>query len=134
MVSVEKKTLPPDAYAIRLQLGRSVGTGTYEITRIGTRREINRYAVTYQTAAAGDLDPEEWRKGISAAIVECGETELLERIVEDCRRRCSWFKTDEELIEYAMSCLANRAYKYWDGFQDKYLCEEVADGKIDNPG
>lgn len=48
-------------YQIKIRVGKSEGTGEYEITKRGTRREKSRYVERYETPA-GTFLPEEWKK------------------------------------------------------------------------
>ena len=48
-------------YQIKTRVGRSEGTGEYEITKRGTRREKSRFVERYETPA-GTFLPGEWRK------------------------------------------------------------------------
>ena len=49
-------------YRIKSRVGRSEGTGVYEITKRGTRREKSRFVERYKTPA-GTFLPEEWKNG-----------------------------------------------------------------------
>lgn len=104
-------------YRIKSRVGRSEGTGTYEYTRLGTRREKSRYVERYVTQA-GTFLPEEWKKRARAAIEAEGELALLERVKEHCREHCAWLHTESDLEEYAIECVCSRAYRHWKDFED----------------
>lgn len=103
-------------YQIQIRTGRAEGTGFYEITRRGTRREITKFVERYQTPA-GTFLPEEWKKKALAAIEAEGEMELLERLKEYCGKHCAWLHKEKEIEEYAIGCLCSRAYEYWKDFE-----------------
>lgn len=102
-------------YAIRMRTAQAVPTGTYEITRRGTRRAVTRLAVRYQTPV-GTFSPEEWKKHASAEIEKDGKTELLDAVKRHCKRHCAWLHTETELEEYALECLCSSAYRVWPDF------------------
>lgn len=104
-------------YWIKSRVGRSEGTGEYEITKRGTRREKTRHVERYVTPA-GTFLPEEWKKRAMAAIEAEGELDLLTRVKEHCREHCAWLRTESDLEEYAMECLCDRAYRHWKDFED----------------
>lgn len=106
-----------EQYRIRIRLGRAEGTGQYEITRRGTRREITRFVERYETPA-GTFLPEEWKKRAMAVIEAEGEIELLENIKEHCRTHCAWLHKEKETEEYAIDCLCSRAYRAWKDFEN----------------
>lgn len=114
---LELACLKADDFAIKLRLGQSVGTGFYELTRIGTRRQITEFRITYRTKA-GDFLPQEWRIRILEAIEAEGETPLLEKIEQHCRLHFAWLHKESEIEEYAANCLAARAYRHWKDFQE----------------
>lgn len=104
-------------YQIKIRVGRSEGTGEYEITKRGTRREKLRYAERYETPA-GSFLPEEWKKRAMAAIEAEGEIDLLGEIKAYCKEHCAWLHTEKELEEYAIDCICSRAYRYWEDFKN----------------
>lgn len=104
-------------YQIKSRVGRSEGTGEYEITRRGTRREKSRFVERYETLA-GTFLPEEWRKRAEAAIEAEGELTLLERVKDHCREHCAWLHTESDLEEYAIDCTCSRSYRHWKDFED----------------
>lgn len=104
-------------YRIKSRVGRSEGTGVYEITKRGTRREKSRFVERHVTPA-GTFLPEEWKKRARAAIEAEGELALLERVKEHCRERCAWLHTEDDLEEYAIDCTCSRSYRHWKDFED----------------
>ena len=104
-------------YQIKSRVGRSEGTGEYEITKRGTRREKSRFVERYVTPA-GTFLPEEWKKRAKAAIEAEGELSLLERVKEYCRGYCTYLHTENALEEYAIECTCSRAYRYWKDFEN----------------
>lgn len=104
-------------YRIKLRTGRAEGTGNYEITKRGNRREITRYVERYETPA-GVFTPEEWKKQALSAIETEGESDLLERIKAYCRVHCAWLRKEEEIEEHAAECLCSRTYRYWEDFEN----------------
>lgn len=103
-------------YRIKSRVGRSEGTGIYEYTRLGTRREKSRYVERYVTQA-GTFLPEEWKKRAGADIEVEGELALLERVKDYCREHCAWLHTESDLEEYAIDCTCSRAYRHWNDFE-----------------
>ena len=59
-------------YAIKLRTGRAVGTGIYEITRNGNRREKTVFKIEY-TTKAGIFGVEEWKEKAMQEIEKCGK-------------------------------------------------------------
>lgn len=102
-------------YRIQIRTGRAEGTGHYENTRRGTRREITKFVERYQTPA-GVFLPETWREKALETIEAEGEIELLESIKEHCRVNCAWLHKEKEIEEYAIECLCSRAYRCWSDF------------------
>lgn len=104
-------------YQIKIRTGAAEKTGEYEITKRGTRRAKTRFVERYVTPV-GTFLPEEWKKRVRAAIEAEGELALLERVKEHCRERCAWLHTENDLEEYAMECMCDRAYRHWDDFEN----------------
>lgn len=110
---------------INIRTGCAMPTGTYELTRIGTRREVTRYRETFQTKA-GEFDPDQWCKIARSCIDGSDSGELFTRIVEHCRSNCVWLKTDKDREEYALEILVGRVYHYWKDFSVAGLAEKTA--------
>lgn len=106
-------------YRIKIRTGRAKGTGLYETTRQGRRKEITRYAEEYITAA-GRLKPKEWKVKALNEIKKYGEEELLEEIKEHCKK-LPWLKTEEAREEYSIECLCSRAYRHWEDFRQETI-------------
>jgi hypothetical protein len=111
-----------ELYDIKQRIGRSAPTGNYEITRIGTRRAVNKFQEFYQTDL-GDLTPEKWKTDLMNAIVNDKELDTLEAIKEHCREHCMWLHSEKEVEEYAMGILAGRVFlcgnENWKDVADK---------------
>lgn len=103
-------------YRIRMRTGRAEGTGNYEITKRGTRREITKFVERYETPA-GVFLPDEWMKKALANIEAEGEMSILESVKEHCRG-LEWLHKETEIEEYAIECHCSRAYRAWDGFEN----------------
>ena len=103
-------------YQIQIRIGGAEGTGRYEITRRGTRREITKFTERYQTPA-GVFLTERWKEKALESIETEGEKELLESIKEYCRAHCAWLHKEKEIEEYAINCLCSRAYRHWEDFE-----------------
>lgn len=112
-------------YNIQIRCGRAMPTGAYEITRIGTRREVTKYGETYKTNA-GEFSPDEWKRIVRNCVEASDSHELLDRIIEHCRIYCVWLKTDREREEYAMEILTGRIYRHWKEFSVEGLSEKTA--------
>lgn len=104
-------------YKILFRVGRSKPTGKYEITKRGTRREKHVYVSEMKTPT-GILLPEVWKQRAMEEIAAAGETDLLEKIKNYCRKKCAWLKTEREIEEHAIDCLCSRAYRHWEDFED----------------
>lgn len=100
-------------YKIIMRCGRAYVRGINE-----KGKKIYGYKDTYRTPA-GDFEPEQWEQEIRKAIEEAGEAELLEKIKEYCRKNCAWLRKESQIEEYAMECLADRAYMYWKDFKEE---------------
>lgn len=111
-----------ELYRIKLRCGRSEPTGTYELTRTGTRRAVNKFREFYQTDL-GEMAPERWKTDLMNAIVNDKELDTLEAIKEHCREHCVWLHSDKEVGEYAMDVLAARIFlcgnENWKDVADK---------------
>jgi hypothetical protein len=75
---------------------------------------IKKFKEYYETVNAGEFEPEEWRTKITEAIIQAGETELLDIIREDCGKHCAWLHTEIEISDYAMDILAGRVFPLWE--------------------
>lgn len=110
---------------VHCRIGRAIPTGTYGLTRIGTRRAVTRFQETFQTNA-GEFMPDKWYEIARSCVDESGSGELLARIVERCRSHCVWLKTDKDREEYALDILVGRIYRHWKDFSIDGLTENTA--------
>ena len=69
----------------------------------------------------GEFLPNQWLEMLMEFINTVGENKLLEEIKKHVKPHCVWLKTQEEVDEYSIQCLASGAYMYWEGFQDKRI-------------
>lgn len=106
------------------RIGRSVPTGTYEITRIGTRRQRTIFQETFKTRV-GEFIPDKWYEIVRLCIMESGSEKLLDSIANYCATHCAWLKTEKERKEYAMDILVGRIYRYWKEFSVEGLAEDT---------
>ena len=104
-----------DDYSIRISIGRAYpkGKGTNAKGRLVT---LYGYQTRYRTNA-GEFSPEEWKEGALREIRKEKKEPLLEKIKNHCREHCAWLSKEQEIEEYAISCLCNRAYEHWGGFE-----------------
>lgn len=117
-----------ELYRIHSRICRSMPTGIFEVTRIGTRRMVNKFQETYKTDL-GEFTPEKWREECSRVIETDKEEDVLEEIIEHCRKNCAWLHKDNEIKDYAMNILAGRIFlcgnECWkdvaDKVKDKYI-------------
>ncbi len=112
-------------YYIQLRIGCAKPTGICEVTRIGTRREVMKFAETYKTNA-GELPPEEWKRIVRNCVEASDSQALLNKIIEHCRTHCVWLKNENEREEYALNILAGRIYRHWKEFSVEGLSEKTA--------
>lgn len=110
---------------IKHRCGRAMPTGSYETTRIGTRRAVTKFRETFQTNA-GEFTPDKWYEVARSCVDGSGSEELLIRIVEHCRSHCVWLKTDKDREEYALDILVGRVYRHWKDFSVVGLTENTA--------
>ena len=110
---------------IKNRIGRAVSTGSYEITRIGTRRAVTKFQETFLTNA-GEFTPDKWYEIARSCVDSSGSGELFTRIVEYCRSHCAWLKSDKDREEYALNILVGRVYRHWQDFSADGLTENTA--------
>lgn len=110
---------------INHRIGRAMPTGYYEITRIGTRREITKFQETFRTDA-GEFTPDKWYEIARLCVDRSGSGELFTRIVEHCRSNCAWLKSDKDREEYALNILIGRVYRHWQDFFADGVTENTA--------
>ncbi len=110
-------------YRILYRSLAAMETGTYEITRIGTRRAVMKYVETYKTNA-GEFTRTQWRDILLRCMGESGSRPLLDRIAEYCKTHCVWLKKKER-EDYALDILAGRIYRYWEDFSPEGVSENT---------
>ena len=110
---------------IRTRIGRTIPTGIYETTRIGTQRQKNRYQEMFDTVI-GEFVPDKWYEIALMCIRESGSEKLFVRIVDYCTSHCAWLKTEDERKKYAMNILLGRNYRHWKDFSVAGLTENTA--------
>lgn len=108
------KAVTVEDYRINVRVGRAYRTGT-DIYK-GKTRKLYKHRELYKTDA-GEFEKEEWTNIIREIIELSGQNKLLEQIKEHCRENCVWLKKESDIEEYAMNCLASRAYRYWKEFE-----------------
>ena len=86
------------------------------VNRRGNTKAITKYVERYETPM-GEFLPEIWREEAKEEIKAAGEMELLEQVKEHCRNHCAWLKKENELEDYAINCVCNRAYRAWKDFE-----------------
>ena len=118
---------------IRCRIGRAESTGFREKTRIGTFRNVTKFVERYKTDA-GVFLPEEWIKIVRKCVEASESKELLEKIIERCRRNCVWLRSDEEIESYSLNILVGRIYRHWEDFQLQGLSEKTTLIYIDGAG
>lgn len=109
-------------YAIIHRIGRSESSGTAYTTRSGNVRHKSVFKEFYQTKM-GEFSPKLWVEVISEIIRTLQEEKLLEDLKEHVRNNCYWLKTEADIEEYSLNCLASGAYMYWEDFKDKRVPE-----------
>lgn len=121
----EMKVYTMESLYIKQRNGRTMSTGSYETTRIGTKRAITKFQETFQTNA-GEFAPDKWSEIARSCVFRTGSEELFTRIVEYCRFHCAWLKNDKDREEYALDILIGRVYRHWKGFSVAGLTENTA--------
>ena len=72
----------------------------------------------YIPTRIGKIEKSKWFRLMEEAIREAGLNTLLFQIETHCRLHCAWLHTDQDVHEYAMSCLSSGAYKHWKDFKE----------------
>lgn len=116
MSSINNKALGLNAYQIKCRAGRAIPTGKYERTRRGNLKPVLTYAEMYDTPA-GMLSPGVWKEKAMAAVRAENKTDLLEKVKKHCENHCAWLHGEDEIEEYALSCICSYAYKSWSDFE-----------------
>lgn len=72
--------------------------------------------INYQKTIFGDIENNVYYPIAKELITISGEAELLEAIKNHCKDRCGWLRSEQEVEEYAINCLIDRAYEHWKDF------------------
>lgn len=104
--------------AIRYETLRHEPTGAFTTNRNGRRVEVTE-AKVYLVTDLGELAQDKWRRLVLLAVTEEDKEELLWEIEMHVRSHCAWLKTEQEIKDYALECLASESYKAWEGFGEK---------------
>ena len=109
-------------YAITHRIGRSENSGTTYTTRFGNVRHKSVFKEFYQTKM-GEFSPKSWVEAVFEIVLTLQEEKMLEDIKEYVRNNCFWLKTEADIEEYSLECLASGAYMYWKDFKYKRIPE-----------
>lgn len=96
---------------------RNKPTGSYTTNRNGKRVPVLKGTEYVRTVGAGVMPLAEWYLRMQTAVKEEGLEDLLQKIIEHCRK-LAWLKTEQQLTEYALECLESKAYYAWEDFND----------------
>ena len=94
---------------------RNEPTGSYTTNRNGKRVPVLKGTEYVRTAGAGTIPLAEWYLRMKTAVKEEGLEDLLQKIIEHCRK-LAWLKTEQQVTEYALECMQCKAYQAWEGF------------------
>lgn len=103
-------------YRIKFNTFRMSGTGTYTINRRGRSVEVQKGCSFCNTENHGEIEEKEWDRLVLLEVEKENKINLLNQIIKYCRINCLWLK-EHQLQHYALSCLANHAYEYWEDFK-----------------
>lgn len=95
---------------------RVSSTGNWVIGKNG-KRKMETVGKEYIPTRIGKIEKRKWFRLMEEAIREAGLNTLLFQIETHCRLHCAWLHTDQDVHEYAMSCLSSGAYKHWKDFK-----------------
>ena len=98
------------------QVGHTISCGEHKYH--GRIIKDSRFIIEYVTSV-GRFLPEEWIETAKKVVIYHGLTDLYEKIKQHCRMQCIWLKTEKQIEEHALSCMASHAYEYWEDFSDK---------------
>lgn len=75
--------------------------------------------------SVGTFLPEEWIETAKKVVINNGLTDLYEKVQQHCRQ-FGWLKTEKQIEEHALTCMASHAYEYWEDFtgKDNEKCTE----------
>lgn len=92
---------------------RTEPTGTFTVNRNGKRVPVTMGVEYVTTKGAGRIPEQEWYE----LIRKVADPALLEKIKDHCRK-LAWLKTEKEVEDYALECLANEAYLHWEDWKE----------------
>ena len=99
---------------IGARISRAVGTGNYEITKQGKRKEILEYK-SYIKTKEGEIEEETWIRKATEEIRTERMGILLDQVKDHCSR-LPFLKTEKDLNMWALECVYNEAYTHWEDF------------------
>lgn len=73
------------------------------------------FVETYKTTV-GNFSPEEWNRIAMETVIKSGQFDLYERIFAYCQKNCAWLKSEKDISEHVLSCMASHAYEHWSEF------------------
>ena len=79
-------------------------------------RKIVRNREYMRTAGCGELDKEDWYKAAEEAVMNTGDTSLLEAIKEYILKNHAWIKTEKQAKEEALEAVIHGYYTHWKDF------------------
>ena len=71
----------------------------------------------------GEFSPKSWVEAVFEIVLTLQEEKMLEDIKEYVRNNCFWLKTEADIEEYSLECLASGAYMDWKDFKYKRIPE-----------
>jgi len=80
--------------------------------------EAETLCIEEYVTPVGKFLPEEWLETAKRVVEYNGLTALYEKIKQHYQTQCVWLKTEKQIEEYALSCMANHAYKCWKDFME----------------
>lgn len=95
---------------------RTVETGERRQAKNGRTVRVTIGEEYITTIGYGEMPLDKWYKAMEEAVVLEGKTDLLEKIIEHCRK-LAWLKTEKTIREHALECLSGENYKSWEGFR-----------------
>ena len=95
---------------------REVPTGEYRKAKNGKMVRVTKGEEYIITTGYGEMLLDKWYKAMEEAVVLEGKIDLLEKIIEHCRK-LAWLRTETAIREHALECLSGENYKAWEEFQ-----------------
>ena len=62
---------------------------------------------------------DDWYRLMREAIKDKGLDLLLLDVKRHVKKNCAWLKNDDEIEKYSMTCMAHKAYEYWEKSKSK---------------